>query len=199
MKNLLSSNQLKIFLIAFVCSSIILILTIGSTNGKIVKTSFSTTQKEKKYLPVCLNINNYQVNDFYLYCSKYLKTKGIEVISKEKAKDISEHELKGLFEQYFRENIDANTLDFEDSKRRMANDLSYVVNQLSVKIKFDSVTNRVDSFTVSNFPLPFNLGNPYKRKWIHFDLSKIDTLPLANFAVAISDSIINANILFRER
>lgn len=199
MKNLLYSNQLKIFSIVFACSFIILILITGATNGKIVKSSFQFAQKEKKYLPVCLFVNNQQVNDFYLYCSMYLQTKGIKIISKEDAKDISDQELKNVLGQYFRENIDANTLDFEDAKRRIANDLSYAVNQLNVKIKFDSVTNRIDSFKVSNFPLPINLGNPYKIKWVHFDLSKIDTLPLANFAVAIADSIINANILFRER
>ena len=155
-------------------------------------------QKEKKYLPVCLDINNYQKNDFYIFCSIYLKTKGIEIVSRENAKDISEQEFKSVIGQYF-SNSDGSIPDFESTKRRMAVDLSYVVNQLSIKIKFDSTGNRKDSFAVSNFPLPINLGNPYIRKWKSFDLSKIDSLPLANFAVAISDSILAANILFKEK
>jgi hypothetical protein len=154
--------------------------------------------KEKKYLPVCLDINDYQKNDFYTVCSIYLKTKGINIISRQDAKEISEQEVKSLFSQYFN-NSDENMPDFESLKRRMAVDLSYVVNQLSIKIKFDSTGNRIDSFAVSNFPLPINLGNPYIRKWKSFDLSKIDSLPLANFAVVISDSILAANILFKEK
>lgn len=155
--------------------------------------------KEKKYLPVCLNINNFQSNDFYIYCSIYLKRKGIEIISKQDANNLSSQELRNVFESYYSNRPDNDKPNFDEIKRRSAIDLSYVVNQLSIKIKFDSVTNKIDSFVVSNFPLPVNLGNPYKPIWRNFDLTKIDTLPLANFAVAISDSIINANILFRER
>jgi hypothetical protein len=47
--------------------------------------------------------------------------------------------------------------------------------------------------------MPVNLGNPYKSKWTSFNLSKINTLPLANFVAAISDSILNANILLKEK
>ncbi len=154
--------------------------------------------KEKKYLPVCLDINNYQKNDFYAFCSIYLKTKGIEIVSREDAKDISEQEFKSVVGQYF-SNSDGSMLDFESTKRRMAVDLSYVVNRLSIRIKLDSFSNKIDSFAVSNFPLPINLGNPLKPVWRSFDLTKIDTLPLANFAVAISDSILSANILLKEK
>ena len=178
------------------CFFIVLSMTV--TVRKSDKVDSYYTQKEKKYLPVFLSVNDYQVNDFYLYCSMYFKTKGIKIISKQDAKDLSDLEVKSVFDAYFGKNSD-NLPDFEESKRMMATDLSYVVNQLYIKIKFDSVTNKVDSFMVRNFPLPVNLGDPYKSKWKGFDLSKIDTLPLANFAVAVSDSIINANILFKEK
>jgi len=170
----------------------------GEVNNVYKVDKVNEVHKEKKYLPVCLDINNYQKNDFYVFCSIYLKTKGINIISRQDAKEISEQEVKSLVSQYFN-NSDENMPDFESLKRRMAVDLSYAVNQLSIKIKFDSTANRIDSFAVSNFPLPINLGNPYIRKWKSFDLSKIDSLPLANFAVAISDSILAANILFKEK
>lgn len=170
----------------------------GEVNKDYKVNKVNKVHKEKKYLPVCLDINNYQKNDFYAFCSIYLKTKGIEIVSREDAKDISEQEFKSVVGQYF-SNSDGSIPDFESTKRRMAVDLSYVVNQLIIKIKFDSAGNRIDSFAVSNFPMPINLGNPYIRKWKSFDLSKIDSLPLANFAVAISDSILAANILFKEK
>ena len=44
-----------------------------------------------------------------------------------------------------------------------------------------------------------NIGSPYKSGWTTFDLSKTDTLPLSNFAEIMTDSIINAGILFREK
>ena len=156
-------------------------------------------KKEKKYLPVCLSVNNDSGKEFYLYCSIYFKTKGIKIVSKQDAKDLGDQEFKSVVEPYLRNSSGANPPDFEETKRRMATDLSYVVNLLYIKIKFDSITNKVDSFMVRNFPLPLNLGNPYKSKWKSFDLSAIDTLPFANFAVAISDSIINANILLKEK
>ena len=178
--------------------SLFIVLTV-SIALKIPDTAHNhTSQKEKKYLPVCLSVNDYQVNDFYLYCKIYLKTKGIKVISKQDAKDLSDQEARSSFELFFKNNPDAVS-DMEKFKRSMASNLQYVVNQLSVNIKFDSITNRVDSFKVGNFPLPLNLGNPYKFKWISFDLSKISMLPLADFAAAVSDSIINANILLKEK
>ncbi|MBP6022602.1 hypothetical protein [Ferruginibacter sp.] len=186
---------MKYSLITF---SFILVMSMSIGASKPKPTDIYEISKEKKYLPICLDINNYQTNDFYVFCSIYLKTKGIKIISRQDAKDISEQEVKSVIGQYFN-NSDENMLDFESMKRRMAFDLSYVVNQLSIKIKFDSVTNKIDSFAVSNFPLPVNLGNPYIRKWKNFDLSKIDTLPLANFAVAVSDSILTANILLKEK
>jgi hypothetical protein len=158
-----------------------------------------TSKKEKKYLPVCLSVNDYQVNDFYLYCKIYLKTKGIKVISKQDAKDLSDQEARSSAELFFKSNPPGVSPDMENYKRSMASNMQYVVNQLSVNIKFDSITNRVDSFKVGNFPLPINLGNPYKRKWISFDLSKIDMLPLTDFVAAVSDSIIKANILLKEK
>ena len=181
----------------FLTTLYLFVFTITGVVTKSNSINIYHVKKEKKYLPVWLSVNDNQVNDFYFYSLIYLKAKGIKTISKQDAKDLFDQEIKNVLSQYYK--VGADAPDFEEIKRRMANDLSYVVNKIDIKIKVNEGSTHVDSFMVSNFPLPINLGNPYKRKWTSFDLSKIDTLPLANFAVAIMDSVINANILLKER
>lgn len=174
---------ISIFILAF------LLQTAGSSK--------SINKPKKKILPTFISVGT-KTNDIYFYFVSAFKKQGIKIVSNDEARDLADFEMKNVFEDYFR-NRAGDKADFEEIKRRAAYDLSYVVNKLYIKIKYDTLGRRVDSFSVHNIPMPLNIGSPYKSGWTTFDLSKTDTLPLSNFAEIMTDSIINAGILFREK
>lgn len=153
---------------------------------------------DNKYLPVCLLVNKIQKGDIYFYLGAALKKYSIKIVSKEEALDLSYFEMKNVYEQYYT-NRDKGKEDFEEIKRKAASDLSYVVNNLEVNFRYDTIKNTIDSISFHAFPTPINMGNIHKSNWYKFDTQQNKTYSQIDLCFAIADSIINANILFKAK